>query len=863
LPARPIPHARWLLVALALGAGATPAFAQDVEMLGRRYGTQPPAGYFQERARNPDAFRFTRGRAEPARMLEAARTMQSGTAVRAFGAGAPARALGPRDPVVGTYRIPMLLGLYSDSPPGNPLYNRQQVQTAFFDAPSGTVTEYYDEVSGGALDLVGETRDWTRAAATHTQSAVTQGQSALVCCGIGDFIKDLISLQGNLNWGVFDNDGPDGVPNSGDDDGYVDALAIMHPDRGAECGGVGSSSRIWSHKWTLTDASSSRQPYATSSPRTGGGFILIEDYFVQGLLSCPAGPPRACDPGCLNEIGVFAHEAGHAFGLPDLYDTRPSGTPHSGAGNWEVMSHGTWGCDDRTPAQPCHMGAWSKAMLGWVDVITLDPDMDHGVLSLPPVETSGIVYRIDAQDGSGEYFLIENRQRIGYDQRLFEEGLLVWQIDANALAQRWTSNLVNAYSDMAVWIRQADGREHLSTLALSAGDAGDPFPGGTGNTAFHAVSLPSSNSRDGNFSGLTLFDIRIVGDAVDFHALTRLTRMTVRPAGSSANGLFMVDGDALGGSPPHVVLSPPFTSRTIEAAIGEIVRPGERRPFVQWTDAPSAPRTRVVVTPVVDTDYEAAFGAIQYQLAIPMAGGINGVEPGVVTTTPASSDLWFAPNTVVDLSIAARTGFSFLDWTDALAGRTNPTTVTLDAPIFGGANFQLTYAVADVDLAIPAAVAQDLQLVAANGTPPILWSVVAGSLPPGIGLSDFGRLTGAAVAAGAFPVTVEAADGLGLTDQASIDFQVADPTLSIEALAARFVLSGAAIDALQEAYVDYQGNGNGAYDLGDFRAWVLAHPSLPMSASIVASPRASIVAVPVDLAGEAVAGNGPSNGGRP
>jgi M6 family metalloprotease-like protein len=554
LPPRPIPHARWLIVVLVLGAGARSTLAQDVEMLGRRYGTRPPAGYYGELARDPGAFRFARGRAEPARMLETARAMQAGTTVRAFGATGPARALGPRDPVVGTYRIPMLLGLYSDSPQGNPPYTRQQVQTAFFDAPTGTVTEYYDEVSGGDLDLVGVTRNWARS--TSSQSAVTQGASALVCCGIGDFVKNLVSLQGGVDWGLFDNDGPDGIPNSGDDDGYVDALAIMHPHRGAECGGVGSSDRIWSHKWNLTDASTSGQPYVTTSPRTGGGSISIEDYFVQGLLSCnQSTTTTSCAPQCLNEIGVFAHEAGHAFGLPDLYDTRVSGTPHSGAGNWEVMAHGTWGCDDRTPERPCHMGAWSKAMLGWVDVITLDPDMDHGVLTLPPVETSRVVYRIDAQDGSGEYFLVENRQGLPgtYDEGLFGEGLLIWQIDTNALAERWTSNLVNAYSDMAVWLRQADGREHLSTLIGSAGDAGDPFPGGTGNTVFHAVSLPSSNSRAGTFTGLTIFDIEALANRdVRFHALTRFTRLTVRSAGAGASGLFTVDGDALPGLSPGI-----------------------------------------------------------------------------------------------------------------------------------------------------------------------------------------------------------------------------------------------------------------------------------------------------------------------
>ena len=60
-------------------------------------------------------------------------------------------------------------------------------------------------------------------------------------------------------------------------------------------------------------------------------------------------------------------------------------------------------------------------MLGWVDVITLDPDVDHGTLTLPPVETSHVVYRVDAQDGSGEYFLLENRQDI---PGTYDEGLL-------------------------------------------------------------------------------------------------------------------------------------------------------------------------------------------------------------------------------------------------------------------------------------------------------------------------------------------------------------------------------------------------------------------------------------------------------
>jgi M6 family metalloprotease-like protein len=832
---------RWLPVALALLAGRFDLSAQDVEMLGRRYGTRPPDGYFRELERNPGAYRFTRGRAARDRQLEALAIGEPGM-VGSTSARGPARALGPRgQPVVGTFVVPVVLGLFGDSP-GPPAYDHGDVRSAFFDAASGTVTELYDEMSRGRLSLHGDVRPWVQV--SMTSAAVTQGQSALVCCGIGSYIKQILNLQTGVDWGLYDNDGPDGIPNSPDDDGYVDALAVIHPTRGAECGGSGSGNRIWSHKWTLSDGSGSGA-YTTSTPRSGGGFVLIEDYFVLGIISC--------DGTSLSEIGTFAHETGHAFGLPDLYDTRASGARHNGAGYWDLMASGTWGCSGSTSDRPCHMGAWSKAMLGWVDVMPLPADADLGTLTLPPVETSGSVYRVDAADGSGEYFLLENRQRIGYDQGLFHEGMLVWQVDQNALATRWPDNEVNAFAHMAVWLRQADGCDDLGRVGSPPvgcdagglrGDAGDPFPGQTGNATFHAASNPASVAFPGTATGLTLLDIVSAGDDVTFHALTRFTRLTVRPSGTTGTGLFAVDGAVLGGPPPHVVLSAPFADRTLEAAAGAVVQAGERRPFVQWIDAPSAPRVRIVMTPLADAEYEAAYGGLQYQLSIPLSGGINGVAPGTISTTPASADLWFAPSTPVSVSAAAKAGFTFLGWSGVLAGHPNPTSVVMDAPVFAGADFQLTYAVADVSLTFPAAVAQDFQLVATNGTGPFFWSLAAGALPPGMALSTVGRLTGAARAAGMFPVTVQALDSIGLTAEASVDLDVVEPTISIELLTSRFLLDGPELDSLLAAYVDFQGNRNDTFDLGDFRAWVLGHPSLPLSVEVPPSRQPTVVLVP-------------------
>jgi len=832
---------RWFPVALALVASAHALSAQDVEMLGRRYGTTPPAGYFRELARDPEAFRFRRGRASPTRMREAQRALGASGPAGVGGVGAPAQALGPRgQPVVGTFRIPVVMGLFSDSPAAPPPYDRSAVQTALFGAQAGTVTEYYSEVSRGNLNLVGDTRDWVRAA--MTQAAVTQGESSLVCCGIGSFIKQILALQTGVNWGEYDNDGPDGVANSGDDDGFVDALAVMHPTRGAECGGSGSSGRIWAHKWSLSDGSGTG-PYQTSSPRAGGGFIRVDDYFVQGVLSC--------DNTSLNEIGVFVHEAGHAFGLPDLYDTRSSGARHNGAGNWDLMGTGTWGCNGNTAWRPCHMSAWSKAMLGWVTVTTLPDASDLGTLTLPPVEASGTVYRVNAADGSGEYFLLENRRRSGYDQGLFDEGLLVWQIDENALQNRWPANTVNADSHMAVWLRQADGCDDLGRTGAPPfgcdaaglrGDAGDPFPGQTGNTAFHAASNPASLSFPGAATGLTVFDVAALGQNIGFRLLTRFTRLTVSSAGTTpgANGLFTVDGDTLPAPPANIVVSAPFAPVTLEAAGGAVTQPGERNPFLRWADDPPAPRVRTITTPLADATYVAEYGGTEYELRVALAGGVNGVAPGFIQTTPVSSDLWFAPSTVVQVGAVAQTGFTFLGWSGALGGQPNPTAVTMNAPLFGGADFQLVYSVADAQLSFTAAQPQDVQLTVQSGTAPVGWSLLSGTLPTGMSLSGSGHLSGAALDVGTFPVRLRATDALGLADSATVTLEVSAPTLALSELASTFLLSGPPLDEFEEAFLDRQGNASGDFDLGDFRTWVLAHPSLPLSSSVmpgVGAPR--------------------------
>lgn len=821
-----------LLALLVTTAPVGRAAAQDIEMLGERYGTPIPAGFEGLRGSDPDAFRFRRAGFGGRALIEDRRAFDGR-------GGAAMLTLGPRtEPVEGTFEVPVILGLYSNS--GSPApFNRGTIEDAYFGGGPGTITDYYQEVSSGKVQLLGDVREWVRTARADT--IYTLGISGVFFTtsnphpplgggGPGNLVWDLLELQSGVDWGRYDNDGPDGVPNSGDDDGFVDVVAVLHPTFGGECGGSGSDDRMWSHRWALSSAMGVSYVTSTPSNSSGSDFVRVDDYTIQPSIACPQSP----NAGGLSEIGVFTHELGHAFGLPDLYDTDSLNGSHSGAGIWDLMASGSWGCNNNAPASPCHMGAWSKAMLGWVDVITLAPDTDHGVLTLPPVASTGTVFGVDANDGSGEYFLLENRQTLSaaqFDRNLLREGLLIWQIDPDWTFDRWAANRVNASAHMGVWLRQADGRDDLGQ-GSGRGDAGDPFPGQSSNTAFHAVSNPQAISFDGTVTGVTLTDIQEVGDDVRLQVATRFATVTVTADGvTNSDGLFTVNGSAGDGAPVSVA-SAPFIAHTIEAAPGEIIAPGERRPFEAWADDPAATRERTVVTPIADTTLVATYAGREFALELVTTGGVNAVEPATFESDPPSPDLWFSDGIEVTLTAVPRTGFSFVGWSGALEGQDNPASFTATQPLSAAADFELVYRVEATTITVPAATPLEVQLEVKNGTYPVTWRLVGGELPLGLALSRGGVVTGEALDFGQVPLELEAVDAIGLLATGGVTLDLRSPEITIEQLASPFLLTGPPLTAAQINFLNRQGNGVAPYDIGDFRAWVLGDATLPLSADV-------------------------------
>jgi hypothetical protein len=183
---------------------------------------------------------------------------------------------------------------------------------------------------------------------------------------------------------------------------------------------------------------------------------------------------------------------------------------------------------------------------------------------------------------------------------------------------------------------------------------------------------------------------------------------------------------------------------------------------------------------------------------------------------------------------------AFRDWTGSLAGQPNPTTVVVTAPSASTARFDLTYSVssdAGMELDVGAASDVDIRFTVANANEPLVW--VTSGLPSGlffVGGSER-ALRGASVVMGDFVMNVEATDDIGLTGSVDVDLTVGPPDVGLQVMAEPFMGVGATNMPL-ETFLDLEGDGDGTYDLGDFRSWVLGNPNHPVNTPAGAAARA-------------------------
>ncbi len=272
--------------------------------------------------------------------------------------------------------------------------------TAFFDSmmnpPSGpSVNSFYRENSYGTFGFSATVATWV--SSTRTMSYYGADGS-----GVDDqtgpiyrLVAEAVQLaDSTVNFANFDRDV----------DGVVDHVVIVHAGGAQEASA--NTNLIWSHRWAVIDG----------DPSLPGDQRLVADgKQIYGYVMVSEDSP----------FGVVAHEFGHDLGLPDLYDTDGSSL---GLGVWDVMGSGSWNGNPRGTS-PSHFSAWSKIQLGWVTPFEVTAPLLSQ--AIPQAENNSAAYRLTVKDTSNgdEYFLVENRERIGFDTAQPGEGLLIWHVD--------------------------------------------------------------------------------------------------------------------------------------------------------------------------------------------------------------------------------------------------------------------------------------------------------------------------------------------------------------------------------------------------------------------------------------------------
>lgn len=236
-----------------------------------------------------------------------------------------------------------------------------------------------------------------------------------------------------------------------DGDERLNRVIIVHA--GGEAAYGGNCNDIWAVRWGIYPK--------TIKGKTFSDFAMSAEY-----LSVHSDIQRS---------GIDCHEFGHILGLPDLYDYSDN---TYGTGQWSLMSSGSWGND--YAITPVHLDAWSKYQFGWVTAIT-NP---IGLTYMYSAEINNQIVKYTTLDLS-EYFIVENRQKIGFDSSLPGSGLLIWHINEDK--DQYTEKYCHTVS-----LVQADGYQDLE-YPRNDGDPGDPYPGVTNNRSFGMYTTPGSS----------------------------------------------------------------------------------------------------------------------------------------------------------------------------------------------------------------------------------------------------------------------------------------------------------------------------------------------------------------------------------
>lgn len=297
---------------------------------------------------------------------------------------------------------------------------------------------------------------------------------------VDELVKEAVKLADadGVDFTLYDNLNQYG--NKGKD-GLVDFILIYYAGKGEADGGA--STTIWPHSFWM---------YSGYQQQVKVDNKYIDAYGCFNEINAGS--------GLLDGIGTCVHEFSHVIGLPDLYTTNYAS--HKTLGAWDVLDYGPYNNDGNTPPS---YSAYERFVMGWLTPTVLS---SAASINLEELQSSNTAYMVTSTGASNlkgvnpspaEFFLIENRQKVGWDKFLPGHGMLITKVKYNSTSW-WDNTVNNSSSSQGVDIIEADGKQ----TANSTGKQGDAFPTSTVTTYSPYTKFPITNIVEN--AGVISFD---------------------------------------------------------------------------------------------------------------------------------------------------------------------------------------------------------------------------------------------------------------------------------------------------------------------------------------------------------------------
>lgn len=307
-------------------------------------------------------------------------------------------------------------------------------------------------------------------------------------------------------------------------DGEVDQVFVLYAGHGEAS--YKDANTIWPHMHYL-----SASDYGKSLSLDG---VTVDTY----ACSCELN-----GDGNLDGIGTFCHEFSHCMGFPDLYDTSSDGG-WFGMGDFDLMCSGSYNGDSKCPAG---YSAYEKAECGWLTLKDMtDVEKETSIAGVQPMSADGDAYVIKNKGHEDEYYILENRQKTGWDSYLPASGLMITHVDYDADIWGWNMpNTSGKYED-ANGNTKTNDHQRLTIFRAGKstaeyGDASDLYPYGSNNsltkTSSPAATLYNTNSDGSKCMHVAITDIAIAADGTASFTLSKEEHqggdVPVTPSGST------------------------------------------------------------------------------------------------------------------------------------------------------------------------------------------------------------------------------------------------------------------------------------------------------------------------------------------